>query len=343
MWRWIIPLLFVLIISGSCSGPKVISGHITEHGYTTSFPQRDMSGDLTHLFRSVKRITSTAFYNTYLLAPTPAVYDKKISLNRISRLAEKKAYTNHSSAGTALVLSSSPNRVLLITCAHIITFPDTVTQYYQAGQSGELRPIKYLAYKEKQTNLLIDNQTLGFFDIIAIDAKRDLALLGVHAMWQGNEKVTPMDFAAGDAKKLKIGSFTYTLGYPKGNQMIVHSVVGDVMHPPYGSFLIDAPFNHGFSGGIVMALKGESQRLEWVGMANSSSATAEYVLKPDEISVSNEDLNDIYSGPIIVEQQNMIDYGITRVIPINLIKDFLRENEKTIHDHGFRIPNQFLR
>ncbi|HKI43871.1 MAG TPA: serine protease [Balneolales bacterium] len=300
-----------------------------------------MSRDLSHLFQSVKRITSTAFYNTYLLARTPAVYDKRISLDRISRLAEKKAYTNHSSAGTALVLSSSANRVLLITCAHIITFPDTVIQYYQASQSGELRPVKFVAYKDRQTNLLIDNQTLGFFDIIAVDTKRDLALLGIHAKWQGNDTVTPMDFAPGDAKELKIGSFTYTLGYPKGYQMIVHAIVGDVMHPPYGSFLIDAPFNHGFSGGVVMALNGESQRMEWVGMANSSSATAEFVLKPDEISIKNEDLNDLYNGPIILEQQNLIDYGITRVIPINVIKDFIRQNEKTIRNHGFRVPDQF--
>ena len=342
MWRSITRLLLISVIVGSCRGPRVITGHVSESGYTTSFPHRDMSGDLNHLFQSVKRITSTAFYNTYLLAPNPAVYNKGISLDRLNRLAGEKAYSNHSSAGTALVLSSSPNRVLLITCAHVITFPDTVVQFYQPGNTGEMRAIKLLAYKDRQTNLLIDNQTLGFFDVLAVDSKRDLALLGIHTKWHSDDAVTPIDFAFGNARDLKVGSFTYTLGYPKGYQMVVHGIVGDIMHPPYKSFMIDAPFNHGFSGGVVMVLNGENQRLEWVGMANSSSATAQYVLKPDEMNIKEEELNDLYNGPIILEQQNQIDYGITRVIPINTIKDFVRENAKLLRNQGFSVPDRFF-
>lgn len=341
MWRLTIFLLTVLTV-GSCSGPKATTS-VPEKGYSTSFPHRDMSKDLSHLFKSVKRISSTAFYNTYSLASKPAVYNKNISIERLNRLAVHKTYTNHSSAGTALVLSASSNRVLLITCAHVITFPDTVIQYYQSEQSGELRPIKFLAYKDKQTNLLIGNQTLGYFDVIAVDTKKDLALLSLNTRSENADKVTPMDFPAGNLNSLKLGSFVYALGYPKGYKMVTHAIVGDVAHPPFGYILIDAPFNRGFSGGVVMALKGQSQKMEWIGMANSSSATAEYILGPDKSIIKDDDLNDVYHGPTILEQQNLIDYGITKVIPIDVIQDFIRRNIKRIHDHGFSLPEQLLR
>ncbi len=342
MWRSFFILLVSTVIGSSCSGPKQTSQPFSESGYTTSFPQRDMSGDLQYLFHSVKRITSTAFYNTYILAPTPSIYDRNISQSRLEKLAVRQTYTNHSSAGTALVLSTSESRVLLLTCAHVITFPDTVVQFYPAERSGQLRPLKFVAFKDRQTNLLIDNESLGYFDVIAVDQKKDLALLGLYTQVQQVGKVTPMDFPAGNAKNLKMGSFTYTLGYPKGYPMITHAIVGDVMRSSYGAFLIDASFNRGFSGGVVMALKGSRQHLEWVGIANSSSATTEYKLKPDERDIKDENLNDLYDGPIILRQQNSIDYGITKVIPINLVQEFIRDNQKVIRERGYVIPGQFL-
>lgn len=342
MGRFATIIIIFLLLEGGCSTPRATTERPAARGYITSFPERDTHQDLTRLFRSIKRITSTVFYNSYEFKASPAMYDGNIPEDQARTLAVRESHIHNSTAGTALVLSNTRNRLLLLTCAHIITFPDTIVQYYPTNDPNGQKPVRLMAYKVRQINLLIDNEELGRFDVVAEDRHKDLALLALDAPVQNSRNILPFDFPVGNIQDLKLGSFTYILGYPKGYQMVAHAIVGGITRGEHGSFLIDAPFNHGFSGGVVMALRGAAEKLELVGISNSSSATTTRVLAPDKQSISDDDVDDLYTGPIILKQQSSIDYGITRVIPVNVVREFLIENREPLRRYGFRIPRRML-
>ena len=65
-----------------------------------------------------------------------------------------------------------------------------------------------------------------------------------------------------------------------GHKMITRGIVSNTRDDKSDSFLIDALFNRGFSGGIILAIRDGVPNFELVGMAKSVSAKNEYLLTP---------------------------------------------------------------
>jgi hypothetical protein len=124
--------------------------------------------------------------------------------------------------------------------------------------------------------------------------------------------------------------------------MITKAIVSSPNRDTEGTFLVDALFNRGFSGGIVIAVRDGVPNFELVGIAKSAAAEYEYTIVPPQ-NFDSEEYNPhvVYTGELFVENRASIQYGVTHVIPIDAIVRFIRENESRLLNKGYNFRNLY--
>lgn len=329
-------LIVVIFVFSSCA--KRISDItypvLSDGRYDTEFPYSNCSTQLEEIGKTVKLVNAIAYYTGFVFEEESWI--KSISDDIIrEKSVERISYTN-SASGTATIIFSNYDRIALITCAHVLDFPDTVLKYYVGESKTDENIIQSVAFKKRQVNYVIDLPEGGEIDVILMDRESDIAVLGKDYRFTRSEIVPSFIYPIGDAKKLEWGSFVYLFGYPKGYKMVTKGIVSDPNRDRSGSFLLDAPFNRGFSGGIVLAIKDGVPNFELVGIAKSSAADFENVLiPPEDFDASEYDPHLPYEGDIYVKSNAIIRYGITQVISINTVIDFLEENQRYFTQMGY--------
>lgn len=132
------------------------------------------------------------------------------------------------------------------------------------------------------------------------------------------------------------------MGYPMGHKMITKGIVSSPNRDKKGTFLTDAPFNRGFSGGAVLAIRDGVPNFELVGLAKSVSATSNFVLTPSkDFDQSLYDPGNPYDGEIFVDMKTDIRYGITTVISTEMIKEFFEKNDAIFRNKGYNFSSLF--
>lgn len=107
-------------------------------------------------------------------------------------------------------------------------------------------------------------------------------------------------------------------------------------------FLIDALFNKGFSGGIVLALRDGIPNFEIVGMIQSASATSKNILVPSKKSHENiYAVNEEYLGAVYAEKDKRITYGITYATSIDAIVDFYKSRRNELSNLDYDLDSFF--
>ena len=106
--------------------------------------------------------------------------------------------------------------------------------------------------------------------------------------------------------------------------------------------IIDANFNRGLSGGIVLAIRDGIPNFELVGMAKSVSASNDYFLQPKQtVEEYSYDPKIPYRGDSYVRLQSIINYGVTHVISIETIQEFIQNSEDILDDKGYYFYDLF--
>jgi len=301
--------------------------------YDSEFPNKNGSDELADILESVKMINSIAYYVGYNFSEISAV--REISESALSK-ANHVFYFNETSAGTATIIYNYGNRLALLTCEHIVTFPDTIITYYE--DSDRIRTVSFLKRQTNYVNGIPDGSDLK---VIISDKNHDLALIGRER--ESKAYLPVFSYPLGEAKKLEWGSFVYLLGYPKGNKMITRGIVSSPNRNKKDySFLVDALFNKGFSGGLILALKDGIPNFELVGIAKSVSADYNFVLTPEKNYTRNEMEMDLpYTGDLFVEERSTISYGITNTTSIESIRHFLTANRLKLEELGYEFSYFF--
>ena len=220
--------------------------------YDSEFPYQNSSKQLSEISESVKLINCMAFYESYMFT-----LEEKITLNdipqQIAEYNKEISYNHHPVSGTATIISKTFNKVLLLTCAHIIDFPDTMYAFYQNENEEDeyLYSVSILSKLDIYINDIPDGNEM---EILAIDKLNDIALLGVD-IGRAENYIPVFKFPFGSSRELEWGTFVYILGYPIGNKMITRGIVSNPGNAANSTFLIDALFNKGFSGGLVLAIR----------------------------------------------------------------------------------------
>ena len=311
---------------------------LSDGKYDTEFPYKDCSRQLEEISKTIKKVRCTAYYRSYLFAENQNIQDADLLKIDLDATANGLVHYNESSHGTATIIYASASKLALLTCAHIVDFPDTVISHHFTGTEDGVRVVQSLAIRVQQHYWISEMPLEGEVQLLVKDTGKDLAILGKELTTAVDLPLTVFDYPFGQARRLEWGSFVYIMGYPIGYKMITQGIVSDPNRDSMGSFLIDALFNRGFSGGIVLAIKDGVPNFELVGIAKSVSANQDYFLVPaPEMNESTYDPYFPYTGDRYVQKITDINYGITYAISAETIKNFVKRNEHILKKAGYNL------
>ncbi|MEK7728406.1 MAG: trypsin-like peptidase domain-containing protein [candidate division KSB1 bacterium] len=239
--------------------------------------------------------------------------------------------------GVGLVLYRDERRAVILTNAHIFLKPDTINSYYRdktnrLGQVLQARAIKASA------NFFAIGQSNQFLaaEIIHADAKLDLALLAAAA--------SPMlgvvfPFEPAYAHQLDWGDFAYVFGYPREVRQVTSGLVSKISNP--GSFVLDVVARQGYSGGPVFVVHPE-KGLQLVGVVRGVPVNKlSYVAPPAGLSAGQFLVPEDWPTSS-AQEIDLIDYGTTYAISIEVIGKFLKSSEKLLERQGIILDAKFF-
>lgn len=287
---------------------------------------------LSQLQRSILKITCSANYQNYFYANPSGQADT--SSQKSLLISEDRTTT--SVAGTGLIVSQNLRKMVLLTCYHLFDFQDTIKTFYLDKQRQPTGFLHSLSVKSGQKTFITHmsgRNSLG--EMIAADKENDLALIETTS---GEILLSESPFAGrfGDAEAIKLGQEIYLLGFPGGYFMVTRGLASP--SPLKGEFMVDSPFNRGFSGGVAILFTQKGD-YELVGIANAVGYNPQTILAPtDEPNISEKYRDMPYDGEIYVKDLRLIKYGLTYVIKSNVIHDFLLREKERLKELGYVLP-----
>lgn len=333
--------ILVLILSG-CKTPSSINTHvnINDNKYDSEFPSLSVSEELNYISKTVKQLNILAFYATYSFPFESKINKSSINDSILEVFSNTMKIAHETVSGTASVIYNSNKLVGLLTCAHIIDFKDTLYSYY--NNKGNY--IQTVSIKIRQQNHVSGLPSGESLEIAAINIEKDIALLSKKITPDsGNnpEKIEVLNYPIGKVKDIQWGSLIYIMGYPLGNLMVTRALVSKNEKVKTGMFITDALYNPGISGSPVFAIRDGIPNFELVGMASASAAKETNILIPGKNIAKNNDIKTPYVGEIFVDNNKLINYGLTYSVSIDEIVIFINSNKIDLLANGFEIDNFF--
>ncbi len=318
------------LILFSCTTQQVEQQHFpkADGRYDSEFPVQNVSDELDYLSTTVRKLDCLVFYMTYVFPPDNPLDKNKLTEAKLKEYSVGEDVTNESVSGTATIVYFDGKQVGLLTCAHVVDFPDTLFNYYSEGG------LQSISIKLKQQNFVSGLPDGEEVEVIALDKKKDIALISKH-VFASLPPPSVLSYPIGKTKDLEWGTVVYAMGYPLGNLMVTRAIVSNPDKADNGMFLTDALYNHGISGAPVLALRDGVPNFEWVGLASSSSAESIHYLKPSEDIPQFIAPNSPYSAEVFIDHKKLINYGVTYSVSIEEIVKFLSVNKKVIQQKGF--------
>ena len=338
MLKKIFPLFLLLLLNSCTSTLETVYPTLNDGKYDSEFPYKSSSTELQRISETVQRINCTVFYKIYTLRAESEVTYQMLTDAVIKENADTEDYGNNSLSGTACTVYSENGAVALITCAHIVSFPDTIIEY-RLNADGTSSPfIETISFKDKQSIYVAGFPEGSEVELLAKDDQDDIALIGRKYSGQTGFRIPVFPYPAGESKELEWGTFVYLFGYPINYQMVTKAIVSSPNRDSQGSFLVDAVVNPGFSGGLVLAIRDGVPHFELVGMVQWVPEDDELFLAPQKLSAGRTYNPFVaYKGDIFTKKHKSIKYGITKIIPVELIKSFLEKNRVKLKSEGYEI------
>ncbi|MGH2392330.1 MAG: S1 family peptidase [Candidatus Limnocylindria bacterium] len=341
--RSAVRFVLVSVLLPSCAPRQIIVERAPQAYYQTAFPLLDASRQLERIHESVKRVHFTAEYQTFVFTKEAGVTSADNLLSpAVLALAVDTLIEVQSKSGTASILARARRGMALLTNQHVVHYPAVRIQYFderpaRVRSRSTPRHVASVAIRTQDRGTLPDHPNLGRFEVLVRDSVNDLALLEVRFREDSDTAAfDAMPVAPGDPERLSWGSFVYVIGYPRGYPMVTFGIISDPNRDRTGSFLTNGLWNEGISGGAILAVRGDTGRLEWVGIARAGAGAAEIRLQPLAGETADElDLPLVYEGPLFVESVLRIQYGITFSVPMTLIRSFVSDNGRLLAARGY--------
>lgn len=332
-----------LLVAGAlAAGCRVESSQVrvasTADGrYDSHPPVQPVADHLARIGESVKMLSTVAYYRNYIIPASLKLRAEAVGPDVLARFSSGATYTNTTLAASAIILSCRTRRVLLLSTAHVLDYPDT-TLAFHADAEGRPGPfVRAVSVKEKQVHYVAILPEGGELDLLALDTSLDVALLG--RKFTGDPCITlkPVGVTCGAAGDLEWGTYVYAFGYPSGQRMVTAGIVSSPRRDRNSSFLIDAASNRGYSGGPVVALRDGVPNFELVGIVRQVSAHSSIVLVPEREDGVEYDPGVPYEGRVFPERQTEIDHGMTQVTSAEVIQEFLESVRPAIEAQGYHL------
>ena len=196
---------------------------LSDGRYDSEFPYRNCSKELDAVSRSVKKLYCIVEYDRYIFSDdnvfTPSILDGA----DIKKMDVEKRFFSESVHGTATIIKNDNYRLMVMTCAHVVNYPDTIFSFFTDEYGQESRYLESVSIKKRQLNFIRDLPDNGLLEIIKIDKDLDIAFLG-KKFDNANVQISVFNYPTGKAKNLEWGNFVYIMGYPAGYQMITSTL-----------------------------------------------------------------------------------------------------------------------
>ena len=336
-------LLISFFILNSCSFTTYEKVYPTlgDGKYDSEFPYKSTSDELNKISETIQRVNTTAFYKIYLFNEKDNFVLDDLKNKKLRDIASTEALADNSSSGTAVVVHSENGNVALLTCAHTLTFPDTIIAYKYDDLGFPTDYVESISIKEKQVIYVAGFPEGSQVEILAIDNQSDIALIGNKYGAQKGIFFQSFNYPLGKAKDVEWGTFVYLAGYPINFKIITKAIVSSPRKDDEGSFLVDAVINPGFSGGFVLAIRDGVPNFELIGMVQWVPEEEESLIYPEN-QKTKLSYNPVvpYEGNFYVRKHSSIRYGIAKVIPVESIMTFLIKNKSYLNQQGFYIFGQ---
>lgn len=328
-------LIVVTIVVASCitRQTRQATKHGNRHCYATGVPDNSEMERLQTIGLSVKKLSCYAEYTTWVFSRNSGIKPGS-DFTALSALAVRVMRTPENVLGTATILSYSNGKVLAVTCAHVIDFPDTIYTYHEADITGE--PLIYTAsIKKSQINYVKEIPVAGGLTILATDRQSDLALLG-GKLSEGLRLPPALNIKIGDSRSLSQGTRAWVFGFPIGYMMLTEAMVNNPGIDQLGSFMLDAVFNPGFSGGLTLAYNIAAERFEVIWLGRSAPSSPVLVLTPAGTpGIDRYPPLEPYTDKVFVRQRAELAYGLTFVSSSVALLKILTDNRENLINQGY--------
>ncbi len=323
----------ITLLFNDCSTTsyKEIYPILRDGKYDSEFPYKGASDELRNISLTVQRIHTSIFYKTYTFDEDVTLKKDNLKTVDFKKLAVSEGFAEQSTSGTGTTIYFNDGKIAILTCAHVVQFPDTVISYFPSPDGNFTENIQAIFISERKSIYVAGFPEGSEFELLIVDNKNDLALIGKDYKILSNLRFPVFTYPTGKAKELDWGTFVYVFGYPINYQMVTKAIVSNPNRDDYGSFLVDAVVNNGMSGGLVLAIRDGVPNFEMVGMIQWVPEEETNVLVPKKLN-NNEKYNPIvpYEGEVNVQRFSSIRYGIARVISSEAILEFLRKNNEIL-------------
>ncbi|MBI5729865.1 MAG: trypsin-like peptidase domain-containing protein [Ignavibacteriales bacterium] len=337
----VVPVIISILSCSSTSILDKVYPTLSDGKYDSEFPYKNSSQQLEEVSNSIRLINSIAFYESYVFDRYKNFTLLQLNQTDFEKNAVEKVYFNRTASGTGTIIFAHQGLVALLTVAHIVSFPDTVVSYFVNPDGISSQFVESISIKLKQTNYVSDFPESGELDVILKDKNMDVALLGKKYSPNETNNMTVFQYPWGNSTELEWGSFIYVFGFPMNYKMISKGIVSSPGKEKH-IFLIDAVFNKGCSGGIVLAIRDGVPNFELVGIVKSVPAEFENTLRP-LIKERDLEYNPMlpYKGDVYVDKEQVLRIGITKVIGIETVKDFLISKKNDLISMGYNFKDLF--
>ncbi len=305
--------------------------------YDSHPPIQPVSDHLSRIGEAVKMLSTVAYYRNYIIPGSERLTAGAVTPDVLSRFSAGATYTNTTFAASTILLSCRSRRVLLLSTAHVLDFPDTSISFHADAEGRPGRFVRAVSVKEKQVNYVAVLPEGGELEIVALDRTLDVALLG--RTFSGDPCLTmkTVALAGGAAAELEWGTHVFIFGYPSGLRMVTSGIVSSPRRDRNASFLVDAASNRGYSGGPVLAVRDGVPNFELVGIVRQVSAHSSFVLVPEREEGRDYDPGMPYTGSAFPERLTEVDHGMTQVTSVEVIRDFLETARPDVESQGFSL------
>jgi hypothetical protein len=338
-----VSLIVLLTVTGCYRQTyKTVYPTLNDGRYDTEFPYKSCAEELQRISESVFKIYCLIDYKTFLLNPESKLLPENVTIDELFEQTTRTTKTSEAASGSATLIYYQNDRIALLTCAHILSFPDTIYSYYNDNDPYTPDYLQGISIKTKTRIFFRGYPEGNELEIIAMDKARDLVILGKYTGGNTSALRTFM-YPLGHSEKLEWGSFVYIMGFPLGYQMVTRGIVSKPVPFTEDSFLIDAVFNEGFSGSIVLAIMDGVPNFQLVGLGKSAAATFDNILvpsSPEHEMIYNPNVP--YTGEIFVNMKKDVNYGITYAISTQPIREFFKENRDSLEEKGYYLDSFFL-
>jgi hypothetical protein len=333
---FIVLLAALLSLSCGTSVYREVYPTLMDGKYDSEFPYRGCSAQLEEIGESVRMINAIAYYRTYTFDAGERIRPEAVTKELLRSPRSHSVMSTSQSSGTATIITCDNRRVVLLTCAHVVGFPDTITSFHIGADHHSTGYIHTISFKEKQTNYIAVFPEGGELEILAADREADVALLGKTFDSEPFPRPHVFMYPAGRAKELEWGTFVYLFGYPTGHKMVTKAIVSSPNKDKRGAFLMDAVFTPGFSGGIALAIRDGVPNFELVGIVKLVSGRSTFtIVPPGEDGTPDYDPLVPYTGDVYVQRRTEIEYGIVQAVPVETVLEFIDAHRSELASRGY--------